>query len=361
MGDISGGRGKRHSRIERVKLLSLIAEARAAGARLFQCCLTIGIDPRTIQRWKNQGADGGADKRKGPIKAPANKLSAKEVDTVLKTINAKEYADLNPKQIVPLLADREIYLCSESTMYKILREHNLLKHRRRAKKSTKRVCKEHVATGPNQVWSWDITYLHSPVPGVYFFLYMVMDIWSRKIVGWTIKNSENGEDASVLMTEIVKGEHYNYDELVVHSDNGAPMKSGTLLATFQNLGIAPSNSRPRVSNDNPFSESAFGTMKGRPEYPSSGRFKTIEAAMAWTNWFVNWYNKTHLHGGIQYVTPEQRHSGRYLAILKSRTKVFEEAKRRNSNRWAKETRNWDPMQKVVLNKHNKKKILKQLA
>ena len=180
----------------------------------------------------------------------------------------------------------------------------------------------------HNVWSWDITYLKSPVRGVFFYLYMVVDVWSRKIVAWDVHEEESSENAATLIGDAYRREGVVPGTLAVHSDNGSPMKGATLLATLQCLGVATSFSRPSVSNDNPYSESLFRTMKYRPGYPS-GAFESIDTARDWVVAFVRWYNTEHLHSSIRFVTPEHRHSGRELQILELRQNVYEQARARH--------------------------------
>jgi putative transposase len=239
-------------------ILALVKEATDAGARLEKACEVIEMRARTIQRWQSQNT--GEDRRRGPLTSPGNKLSPKEREKILETVNSPEYRDLPPKQIVPKLADKGIYLGSESTLYRILREEEQLRHRERSKPATSTRPREHVATGPNQVYSWDITYLPSPVRGRFYYLYLVMDVWSRKIVGATVHDRESPDLAAELIEEVCILYEIDPRGLVLHSDNGGPMKGSTMLATLQRLGIMPSFSRPGVSNDNPFSESLLRTM-----------------------------------------------------------------------------------------------------
>jgi transposase InsO family protein len=194
-------------------------------------------------------------------------------------------------------------------------------HRGNRKAPTARKPDEHRASGPNRVWSWDITYLRSNVRGQYFYLYMVVDVWSRKIVGFRVEPTEDGRLSTELLSGAIETQGANAARLVVHADNGGPMKAATLLSTLQRLGVVTSFSRPRVSDDNPFSEALFGTMKGRPGFPRKP-FETIEAARAWVERFVRWYNFEHLHSSIRFVTPESRHEGRDVAILAKRAEVY---------------------------------------
>ena len=328
-------------------ILGLVYEALDGGARQSKACEILELDERTVQRWRAQGI--GEDRRCGPRTTPNNKLSALERKEVLRTVNSVEFQNLSPKQIVPQLASRGKYLASESTMYRILRQENQLAHRAASTPPRKRYRPtEYTATGPNEVWSWDITFLKSPIRGEFFRLYMVMDVWSRKIVDWAVHRNETSDHASELLNRACEREQITRDGLVVHSDNGSPMKGATLLATFQELGIVPSYSRPRVSDDNPYSEALFRTVKYRPEYPTQP-FASIEAARAWVARFVAWYNYEHLHSGIRYVTPVQRHCGEDVAILQKRDQVYQQARNRNPERWSGKTRNWSHIKEVVLN------------
>ena len=296
-------------------------------------------------RWALPGAE--EDGRAGPRSAPANRLSAAERRRIVATANAPEHRDLSPKQIVPRLADQGVYLASESTIYRVLRAENLLAHRERSRPPSPRPT-EHIATGPNEVWSWDITWLPSLPRGTFFYLYLVLDIWSRKIVGWSVETEESMEHGARLLEETARALGVPPDQLVLHSDNGGPMKGSTMLATLQRLGIVPSFSRPRVSDDNPFSESLFRTLKYRPEYPSRP-FPSLDAARAWVAAFVRWYNTQHLHSALRFVTPEDRHAGREGEILAARREVYERARQRRPERWARGIRDWKPLGNVTLN------------
>jgi transposase InsO family protein len=329
-------------------IIELIKEARAAGARLHRCCEVIEIDVRTVQRWLHQGPDGGEDRRKGPRKPPENKLSERERKQLCELLVAPEFVDLAPHQIVPKLADMGIYIASESTLYRVLREEKLNAHRGRARPPTRRRPEEHTANGPNQVWSWDITYLRSPVTGAFYYLYLFLDVWSRKIVGWDVLEEESNEAAAKLFRRICADEGVDPNGLVLHSDNGGPMKGATMLATLQKLGVVPSFSRPSVSDDNPFSEALFRTAKQHPTYPS-GPFESLEAARAWVANFVRWYNEDHQHSAIRFVTPADRHAGRDVEILAHRREVYERARARHPERWSGATRNWTPIDTVTLN------------
>jgi len=281
---------------------------------------------------------------------PPNTLSASERRRIVETATSEEFRDLSPKQIVPLLADRGKYIASESTFYRVLHAENLQHRRGRARPPTPRN-REHVATAPWQVASWDITWLKTHVRGQFFYLYLIEDVWSRKILGWTVHESENSGHAAALVERVRRvalGDGVSLDGWVLHADNGIPMKGATMLATLQRLGIVPSFSRPGVSDDNAFSESLFRTMKYVPDYPRQG-FDTLDSACAWVADFVDWYNNRHLHSGIGFVTPSDRHVGRDEKILARRRKTYERARSKHPERWAGLCRAWDRPSIVRLN------------
>jgi len=247
---------------ERQSLLKWIDEARSSGARLTSACDIAGISSKTYRRWRRNACIG--DRRQQTHLSPSHKLTPEEVEIILKTCNEPEYANLPPSQIVPKLADKGIYIASESSFYRVLREQCFMK------------------------------------------------------------------------------------PLVLHSDNGSPMKSSTLLAKLYELKITPSRGRPRVSNDNAYSESLFKTMKYKPNWPVSG-FNSIEEARQWVNQFFQWYNESHCHSGIQFVTPSQRHKGMDKQLLENRRRVYEKARCRTPSRWSRNTRKWQYQEAVTLN------------
>ena len=328
--------------------MSLVEEAVWAGARQEAAAGILGLKARTLQRWREQSVEGGEDRRQGPLTEPANKLSLTEQKVVLETANSPEYRDLSPKQIVPQLADEGTYVASESTFYRLLRAADQMAHRERAKPATSKRPREQVATGPNQVWCWDITYLPGPVRGTFFFLYLFLDVWSRKIVGARVYGEENAEHSAQLFVQTCIRHGIEPEGLVLHSDNGGPMKGSTMLATLQWLGVVPSFSRPHVSDDNPYAEALFRTLKYAPEYPNRPFF-SLEEAQRWVEEFALWYNTQHLHSAIRFVTPDQRHFGQEEVILANRQRVYEEARRRNPERWSGSLRDWTPVGEVRLN------------
>ncbi len=342
-------RGRLISVPDRRLCISLIREAERSGCRLAQACDELGLSLRTFQRWVRDGDEVVADARTTTERpAPANKLSEPERQQILEVANSVEFASLPPSQIVPMLADRGQYLASESSFYRVLRSASQQHHRGRARKPSARVVTSHCATGPNQVWSWDITWLPAAIKGQYFYWYMMLDVFSRKIVAHEVHRAESAELAALLMRRASLAEGLAGRPLVLHSDNGDPMKGATMLATLENLGVVASFSRPRVSNDNPYAESLFRTCKYRPDYPRQA-FDSVDDARAWTQRFVHWYNHEHKHSGLKFVTPAQRHGGTAAAVLAHREAVYAEAKARTPERWSGPTRDWSLADEVWLN------------
>lgn len=327
----------------------LINEAVTAGARRAKACAALEISDRTLRRWTKDGQIH-ADRRPLVLRPePANKLSAAECAAVLEVCNSKEFASLPPSQIVPKLADQGRYLASESSFYRILRADGQQHHRGRAKPPVRRKPPtSYQASAPCEVWTWDITWMPGPVAGLFFYLYLIVDIFSRKIVGWEVHEREGAELAAVLIRRAVLAEGCIARPLVLHADNGSPMKGATMKTTLEKLGIIASYSRPRVSNDNPFSEALFRTCKYRPNWPAKG-FATKAEAQAWVKSFAGWYNGEHLHSGIRFVTPDERHAGHDRATLDSRASLYANAKAQNPERWSGKTRNWQPAGPVWLN------------
>lgn len=327
--------------------IKLIATAMLHGSRQKMACEIIGITTRTLQYWQSSGLN---DRRQTVKKEPVNRLSKQEREKILAVCNSEEFRNLPPKQIVPALADRGIFLASESSFYRILRRENQLHHRGHSAKPIARDRPEpYVAKGSNQVWSWDITYLSSNIRGQFYYLYLFMDIYSRKIVGWEVYINESAEQAADVLRKARFAETLPLDDdLVLHSDNGGPMKGATMLATMQKMGVVPSFSRPSVSNDNPFSEALFKTLKYAPAYPSKP-FESLDEARRWVASFCTWYNHSHRHSALKFVTPAQRHEGKDLVILEQRKRVYEEARKKYPERWSGTARNWDHEDVVELN------------
>ena len=226
----SGGQGREYSQQERQMILELIDQAVSNGTRLHKVAEIVGLSTRTVIRWRK--SDVGCDRRNGPRQSPANKLTEDEREQILRVANSPEYRDMSPKQIVPNLADQGIYVGSESTFYRILKEQQMVNHRRRSKPAVHHRPDEHAADGPCQVWSWDITYLRSAVGGMFYYLYMIIDVWSRKIMAATVYEEESMELSARLLARTCFSHGVNSQGLVLHSDNGGPMKGSTMQATL---------------------------------------------------------------------------------------------------------------------------------
>ena len=336
---------------DRQMLARDIQMAHTAGARLKPACAIVGISVRTLQRWQapDEIRSDGRPQAVRPI--PAHALSEAERAQVLAVANEPRFASLPPARIVPMLADENVYLASESTFSRILRAHGQTSHRGRAKMpKAPRPPTTHIATGPRQVWCWDMTYLPAQVTGQWFFLYLILDLYSRKIVGWEVHADDHSDHAAHLVrrTALAEGIAAMGTKPVLHGDNGSTLKATTVLAMLHWLGVKPSYSRPRVSDDNAFVESLFRTAKYRPEFPAKG-FANLEGARAWAADFVRWYNHDHRHSGIRYVSPAQRHAGEDHAILAARHALYLRNQEQNPARWSGKTRNWNPVGPVTLN------------
>jgi putative transposase len=333
---------------EREQVIVLLNESVTAGARRAKACDVLGLSERTLQRWQT-GETVRCDQRSLRDYQPPHKLTASERAEVLAIANSDEFGHLPPSQIVPRLADQGRYLASESTFYRVLREENQLTHRRSEQPAQVRAKPRAIsATAPNQLYSWDITYLASAIRGQFFYLYLFLDIFSRKIVGWQVYEEESSALAGDVLRDLCRREGIQSEQLSLHSDNGSPMKGATMLATLQRLGVMPSFSRPSVSNDNPYSESLFKTLKYRPNYPLKP-FANVTEARDWATGLVEWYNHEHRHSAIRFVTPTQRHEGLDEDLLHNRKAVYEAARERNPQRWSGGIRNWKRIQTVHLN------------
>jgi len=348
---------------DRQTLAREIDIAHRAGSRLRLACETVGIDLRTLQRWKASKGLQTGDGRPGAARAlPSHALSEAERSRLLAMANEPRFAAVPPARIVPMLADEGIYLASESSFSRVLRDAGQNAHRGRAKApQAMRAPSTHIATAPGQVWCWDMTYLPAKVQGRWYHLYLILDLYSRKIVGWEVHAKDDAVHAAHLVrrTALAEGVASMRSKPVLHGDNGSTLKATTVLGMLNWLGIKPSYSRPRVSDDNAYAEALFRTAKYRPEFPTRG-FITLEAARSWAAGFVRWYNLEHRHSGIRYVSPAQRHAGQDRAILAARHSLYERARRQHPARWSRRTRNWLPIDVVTLNPERDSVVQMQL-
>jgi putative transposase len=258
-------------------------------------------------------------------------LTPAERDTVRAVLNSPEFADMAPAAVYHRLLDEGVHLCSPSTMYRILHAHHEVRERRRQAVHPARVKPELVATKPNRCWSWDITKLHGPAKWSYFYLYVIIDIYSRYVVGWLIAEAESAMLAEKLLADTITKQNINPGELTVHADNGSSMASTPVAFLLADLGVTKSHSRPHTSNDNPFSEAQFRTLKYRPDFPDT--FGSIADARAFCQRFFTWYNTEHYHSGIAWLHPVDVHHGRAETIRAARAEVLHAAHTRNPDRF----------------------------
>ena len=334
---------------DRQILMCDIAQARAEGSRLAPACALAGLDPRTLQRWKT--SDDGDRRPDADRPVSSRALSEAEQAQIIAVANEPRFAETPPARIVPALADEGVYIASESSFHRVLRAHGQMNRRGRAQPPrASRPPATHIATRTGEVWCWDVTFLPAQIQGRWFYLYVILDLYSRKVVGFEVHDTDTAEHAAHLArrTALAEGIHAMPARPVLHGDNGATLKATTVLAMLHWLGIKTSYSRPRVSDDNAFAEALFRTAKYRPEFPLKG-FADLAAARQWAARFVHWYNHEHRHGGIRYVTPAQRHGGQDGRILAARHAVYQDARERNPQRWSGQTRNWTPVSVVTLN------------
>lgn len=326
----------------RAEVLQLVDQAIHQGARVRAIAQAIELSERTLRRWRKTTADRRPTAQRA---TPIHALSQEERQAVLTQCNLPENKDKPPGQIVPALADQGLYLASESTFYRVLKANSQLNHRGRARAPKSTPKPVHTATAPNQVWVWDITYLKTSVAGIYLYLYIIMDLHSRKIVAHETWEAENAEHSKALLRRACLSENIaaSASPVILHGDNGSPLKAGTVIALMEFLGITPSHSRPRVSNDNAFAEAIMRTAKYNPTLPPQG-FGCLYDARVWADQFVQYYNGEHRHSALRFVTPNQKHNAQDVEILKNRASVYQKAKAKNPHRWIRGiTRNWQPV------------------
>lgn len=340
---LGGARGRLISKDIRLKAVKLICAANDNGARLTEACKTIDISISTFERWRNGNT---SDNRKGASKTVTRKLAPEERQEIIDICCSEEFKDDNPYKIHASLLDKRIYVASISSFYRVLRAENLIRYRgnSRPKKSNSKP-PELKATGPNQVWTWDITWIKTDIRGTFYYAYTIIDIWDRSIVKWSIHDRED----DILAKELFEAafEENNYPRVFIHSDNGNPMKGISLMALFYDLGISNSYSRPRISDDNPFIESWFKTLKTHVSYP--GKFNSIYNARNWFAKFVHIYNNSHKHSGLHYITPVKVRNGEYNSIVRTRNVTMQKAYKKNPIRWSNPVKQLPKTHTVFLN------------
>jgi putative transposase len=290
----------------------------APGVGVVPVCRALGVSRATVYRRRQARQKLHVTARPRPT--PARALQPAERQQVLDVLHSERFMDQAPGEVVATLLDEDQYLCSERTMYRVLSSEGEVRERRNQLRHPNYAKPELLATGPNQVWSWDITKLKGPVKWTYFYLYVILDIFSRYTVGWLLARRESAALAKRLITETCEKQQVDGDRLTLHSDRGSSMKSKTVAQLLGDLGVTKSHSRPHVSNDNPFSEAQFKTLKYRPDFP--GRFGSFEDGLALCRAFFDWYNLDHRHSGIGMLTPAMVHYGQADSVLASRQSVM---------------------------------------
>lgn len=284
-------------------------------------CRQLGVPRSNYYRAKRPKPDPGRARQRSPRSARA--LSEQERSEVRDLLNSDRFCDRSPRQVYARLLDEGRYVCHWRTMYRILGEHDQVRERRNQLRHPRYKKPELLATSPNALWSWDITKLRGPQKWTYFYLYVILDVYSRYVVGWMIAPAEQATLAKELIETTCRRQGIERDELTIHSDRGPSMRSKTVAQLLADLGVEKSHSRPYVSNDNPYSEAQFKTMKYRPDYPS--RFGSIEDARCWARGFFPWYNGMHYHSGLALMTPEMVHYGEAERVRTRREQVLSAA------------------------------------
>ena len=303
------------------------AEQLAPRLGLTTACDVLSVPRSSIYRARRPKATPAA--RPDPVRA----LSVAEREQVHQTLNSERFVDRAPREVYATLLDEGTYLCSPSTMYRVLAEHAEVRERRDQLRHPAYAKPELLATGPNQVWSWDITKLLGPAKWTYYYLYVMLDIFSRYVVGWLLAERESSALAELLTSEACAKQHIRPDQLTIHADRGGPMIAKPVALLMADLGVLQSHSRPHVSNDNPFSEAQFKTLKYRPDYPD--RFGSQADARAWAHTFFPWYNDQHRHSGIGYMTPAAVHYGVAAHLFVERQHVLRLAYAAHPERFVK--------------------------
>lgn len=289
-------------------------------------CSALALPRSSFYRWRNPGIFQEKSRPTSPLA-----LSQAEREKVLDIFHTERFVDQAPREVYASLLDEGTYLCSVSTMYRILADNGETKERRNQLRHPQYKKPELLATAPNQVWSWDITKLKGPEKWVYFYLYVIMDIFSRYVVGWMVASREQSALAKKLIAQTCEKQTIQPGQLLIHADRGSSMTSKPVAFLLADLGVTKSHSRPHVSDDNPYSESQFKTLKYRPDFPE--RFGSIFDSRAFCQDFFCWYNTEHYHSGIGFLTPEDVHYGRAEQIIKKRENVLKRAFDLNPNRF----------------------------
>jgi putative transposase len=295
------------------------AEQLAQGVGVSRACGVLQVPRSSLYRARQPAPPAPARGR--PI--PAQALSPQERVEVRDVLNSERFQDQTPRQVWAGLLDEGVYHCSWRTMYRILQEHDEVRERRNQLRHPAYTKPELLATAPNQLWSWDITKLRGPMKWVYFYLYVLLDIFSRYVVGWMVAEQESAELAQTLIETSCQRQGIQPAQLTLHADRGGPMIAQTMAQLLADLGVTKSHSRPHVADDNPYSEAQFKTLKYHPDFPD--RFGSVADARAWARPFFHWYNYEHYHTGLGLLTPAMVHYGQAQGIQAQRQQVLQAA------------------------------------
>ncbi len=299
----------------------------AEGVGRAAACRALGVPRASLYRSQQPAAP------LRPRPTPARALTHEERNVVREHLHSERFRDKAPAEIYATLLDEGVFLCSVRTMHRILAQDGELKERRNQLRHPQYKKPELLATGPNQVWSWDITKLLGPAKWTYFHLYVILDIFSRYVVGWMVAPRESAELAKRLIADTCRKQGIATGQLTIHADRGTSMTSKPVALLMADLGVTKTHSRPHVSDDNPYSESQFKTLKYRPEFPD--RFGSIEDARAFCRQFFPWYNQEHHHSGIALLTPQMLHYGLAEQVIEQRQQVLDQAYARNPERFVR--------------------------
>jgi len=294
-------------------------------------CTALGVSRSSVHRRLVRLAGRGRAPR--PRSRPPRALAAFERQRVLDLLREPRFADLAPAEVYATLLDEGVYRCSIRTMYRLLAEHGEVRERRDQLRHPVYQKPELLAQAPNQVWSWDITKLMGPMKWSYYYLYVILDIFSRRVVGWCVADAESATLFKALFDDTIAKQVIPPGPLTLHADRGGPMKAKATAFLLADLGVTKSHSRPHTSNDNPFSEAHFKTLKYQPEFPK--RFGSLEDAKAFCRDFFTWYNQDHHHAGIGLMTPDQVHHGQADAVHAARQETLDRAFRINPERFVR--------------------------
>lgn len=313
--------------------MSAVAALPAGRGLVSAACAAVGVARASVHRHRTRLAGRGPAPRPRP--RPPRALAAPERQTVLALLREPRFVDLAPAEVYATLLDEGVYHCSIRTMYRLLADHDEVRERRDQLRHPVYRKPELLAKAPNEVWSWDITKLMGPMKWSYYYLYVILDIFSRRVVGWCVADAESATLFKALFVETLAKHAVPPGQLTLHADRGGPMKAKATALLLADLGVTKSHSRPHTSNDNPFSEAHFKTLKYQPQFPK--RFGGIEDARAFCRDFFTWYNRDHHHAGIGLMTPDQVHYGQADAVHAARQETLDRAFRLNPQRFVRKT------------------------